>query len=157
MKTIEKLKERLNVIQLIKPEKASETSFFEGTVSIDESTKKQDYCELLRDLAIELQKYFQYFETAIRDNKMSEDEAEKLCEFIKDLTLYFKETKFLRGRKSQAWVDMAYLLFGTIIYYRAQLRLIEKTIEIFFLYEALAELEEVLYNNCYYVLIGYKN
>jgi hypothetical protein len=71
--------------------------------------------------------------------------------------MYFKETKFLDGRKSQAWIDMAYLLFGTIIYHRAQLRLINKTIELFFLYEALAELEEVVYNNCYYVLIGYKN
>lgn len=154
MTTLQKLSEMLNVLKVIKPEGSSSIN---GMIKIDKSEKKEKYCILLCDLAIELQKYFQYFEKIIEDKQVNINEVEKLCEFINELTLYFKEIHFLNGRKSQAWVDMTYLLFGTIIYHRAQLRLIDKTIELFFLQENLAELEEVVYNKCYYELIGYKN
>lgn len=156
MKNISELTAQLSTLSAIKPASLSDSESIDH-IMIDGSPQKQDYCQLLCDLAIDFQQYLQAFFIDYKNNSLSREAVDELFEFIKNLIQYFEETYFLRGQKSEAWVDAVYLFFGTTLYYRGLIRLVDKTVELFYLQESLLKLEKIVYNNCYYELTSFQH
>lgn len=114
-------------------------------------TKESDiYCKMVLDLAIGLKEYMAGLENKIKNNELDPEEVNNLQCFLEDLLDFVQTTTFLGGKKNQTWISAGFLLFGIIVYHKALLRILPKTVTLFFLSDLLEKLEEEIYNKIYY-------
>ena len=147
METLKELNDRLLGIKAL------------SNVGVMGITKGSQYlCMELLNLAINLKKYLQDFESKVEKGVMGEKETIELNKFVESLTAYFTDTVFLHGKKLQTWVDMVNLFFGIAVYHKASMRVMSnKTLSLFFLSLSFESMEKIVYNNMYYVLTDFRN
>ena len=145
----------LNTLNLIKPTKGPESSTSVNIIRIDGSTRIENYCQGLLQLALDLKNFLRKFETSIEEGSVDTTEAKRFNEFLQELNHFFSENHFSKGKSSQTWVDLVYIFFGMVVYYQASLRVTSKTIELFYISESLANLEKTIFNNMYYNLTSF--
>ena len=149
---MEELTKKLMAIRELTNKKDNTVKRQHNTVYIEKTPESHIYCQMALDLAIDLKEYMVTLEVKIKNKDLDPEEAKNLQHFLEELSEFIGNTVFLGGARNQTWVTAGFLLFGTIVYHKALLRLQPKTIDLFFLEELLQEVETKIYNNIYYGL-----
>lgn len=147
--TIKKLNQDLSAIKILT------VADDKGYVYINKTRKSEEYCELLLDLAVGLNDYMYQFGQKIKNGELKNDEINETSDFLDSLLDFFKSVYFFHGKSQQTWIDMVFLFFGVSVYFKAYLRVITKTIELFLLSQIFEDMEKTIYNKMYYGLTDF--
>ena len=146
---VKKLGEQLSAINILT------VADDKGYVYIDKMENPEKYCDLLLDLAVELNDYMYQFAQKIKNGELKSDEISETTDFLSSLLDFFKSFYFFHGKSQQTWIDMVFLFFGISVYFKAYLRIIPKTIELFLLSQTFEDMEKTIYNKMYYELTDF--
>jgi hypothetical protein len=109
-------------------------------------------CQILINLAKDLEEYMHIFEKEIKNSKREKEESENIKTFFEELIALFEETTFFHEKKAETWSTMTFLFFGIAVYHKASLRMANMPV----LSNVVERLEKVIYDRMYWEITSFQ-